>query len=142
MEATIEERTPLRVLKQPQFRGVRTALWTHFRAGGVCSNSAGAGDIERRTIPKFAIQFHHQPGSSASISRTAASIERVTFGGAVWKVLTNSLSSSGEPMRAVSIFCRSFLRSTFVILTLLLNTKIPCRSREEVKQRVAETEHG
>src|SRR5262245_22362443 len=60
-------------------------------------------------------QFHHQPGSSVSISRAAASTERVTLGGTERNVLLNSLSSSGEPLGAVSTWRRSFLRSTFRI---------------------------
>src|SRR6516164_7821845 len=55
------------------------------------------------------------PGSSVSISRAAASIERVTWEGTERNVLSNSLSSSGEPIGAVSTRCRSFLRSTFRI---------------------------
>src|SRR6516225_3423889 len=50
-----------------------------------------------------------------SISRAAASIERVTWKGTERNVLSNSLSSSGEPIGAVSTRCKSFLRSTFRI---------------------------
>src|SRR5260370_27005805 len=70
----------------------------------------------RRAAPLLSalcLQFHNQPGISVSISHAAASIERVTHGGVERNVLSNSLSSSGEPLGAASTFCRSFLRSTF-----------------------------
>jgi hypothetical protein len=114
MEAAVEELTPLGVLKQPKVLGAWSEVWTYSRAGVGHSNLTRARDIERRAIPECAMpQFHHQPGSSVSISRAAASIERVTLGGTERNVLSNLLSSSGEPLEAVSTRCRSFLRSTF-----------------------------
>src|SRR6516225_2792908 len=115
MEAAVEELTPLGVLKQPKVLGAWSEVWTYSRAGEVHSNLAGARDIERRAIPKCAMPAVPPPGSSVSISRAAASIERVTWEGTERNVLSNSLSSSGEPIGAVSTRCRSFLRSTFRI---------------------------
>src|SRR2546421_1421349 len=89
------------------------------------------------------------------MSRTAASIEHVTLGGAERNALTKSRSSSGEPAEAVSTFFRSslrFLRSTLfalvsrrsicphspnALLTKLsvLRTDEPCRSPATKKGR-------
>src|SRR5262245_56402699 len=76
MEAAVEERTPLRVLKQPKVLGAWSEVWTYSHAGIVHSNLAGAWDIERRAIPKCAMPAVPPPAWKLGFDQPCRSVNR------------------------------------------------------------------
>src|SRR5215475_9794575 len=89
-------------------RGVVRSLDLFPRWGSSLEFGWSQGHRETPCLRAQCPQFHHQPGSSVSMSRAAASIERVTLGGTERNVLSNSLSSSGEPTGAISTRWQKF----------------------------------
>src|SRR5438876_7962288 len=76
MEAAVEERAPLGVLKQPKVLGAWSEVWTCSRAGIVHSNLAGARDIERRAIPKGAMPAVPPPAWKLGFDKQYRSVNR------------------------------------------------------------------
>jgi hypothetical protein len=76
MEAAVEERAPLGVLKQPKVLGAWSEVWTCSRAGIVHSNLAGARDIERRAVPKGAMPAVPPPTWKLGFDQPCRSVNR------------------------------------------------------------------
>src|SRR5262249_40365678 len=76
MEATVEELTPLGVLKQPKVFGARFEVGRYSCVGEVQLNLAGARDIERRAILKRDMPAVPPPAWKLGFDQPSRSVNR------------------------------------------------------------------
>jgi hypothetical protein len=114
MEASVEDLTPLGVLKQPKVFGAWFEVGRYSWVGRVQLNLAGARDIERRPIPKCAMPAVPAPAWKLGFDHPCRSVNRArhTWGNRAKCTLKLAVEFRW-PRGAASTFCRSFLRSTF-----------------------------